>query len=97
MNTNPLRVCFLVWVAVVVVEAFIPISTSRPVQRTDSLAIGSDDFAKIFGKEEAFERMREEAANYVPPSKRGAGDRKTEPVADVTNTTKAAKYEKGGD
>lgn len=74
--------------------AFMPITT--PTARTcDSLMMmGSDDFSKIFGAQEAFERRRENAANYVAPTKRGVSNEEgitpKDMRADLTNTTKVS-------
>lgn len=107
-NRSSLLVCFLVWVVAVMAEALVfkpAIAAPTFVRsRTKMDARPNDDFSRIFGAEEARERMRENAVNYVSPKKSKAStedENATTPKdpsadADFTNTTKVVKSgEKG--
>jgi hypothetical protein len=71
MHSSLYMCCFLSWATV---AAFAPIAIHTTVRRTTTLLrsgspSSNDDFVRIFGAEEAAERMRENAYNFVSPRK----------------------------
>lgn len=71
-------VCFLL--VAVTVAAFMPISI--PLKRATLQSLPNSDFARIFGKEQAEERMRENAANFSAQRKMAHQETKNETVGE---------------